>query len=80
MKKNNKTNKEMLEFINEADFVFMVNFKENKQNLSIADGVPVQELLNTPFRLSLHLNQILETQLEGQTLETVAKNTQKEDS
>lgn len=75
-----KMNAETLEFLKEADLVFMVNFKENKQNIAVSDGVSVAELLTTPFRLSLHLNQLMEAHLEGQAGETVEETPSEENS
>lgn len=64
--------KETLEYMEQADLVFMVNFKENTQNISLRENVPVVELLTSPFRLSVHLNNLLEANFnEGQTGEAV---------
>lgn len=72
--------KETLEYMEQADLVFMVNFKENTQNISLRENVPVVELLTSPFRLSVHLNNLLEASFnEGQTGETV-EETPKEDN
>lgn len=75
-----KMNAETLQFLKEADLVFMVNFKDNKQNLAISNGISITDLLAAPFRLSLHLNQVLETQIEGQTGETVEETPSEENS
>lgn len=75
-----KMNAETLEFLKEADLVFMVNFKTNTQNVAVSDGITVADLISTPFRLSLHLNQLMEAQLEGQAGETVEETPSEENS
>lgn len=66
---NEMKNEETLKFMETAQLVFMVNFKENTQNISIGQDVNIAELLSAPFRLSVHLNNVLEssfTDNEGQ--------------
>ena len=75
-----KMNAETLEFLKEADLVFMVNFKTNTQNVAVSDGITVADLISTPFRLSLHLNQLMEAHLEGQAGETVEETPSEENS
>lgn len=63
-----KHNEEVEKFLETAQLVFMVNFDENTQNISVGEGVNVYDLLNTPFRLAVHLNNLLEAHAnEGQT-------------
>lgn len=76
---NKINNKETLEYLEKAQFVFMVNFEDNTQNISVGEGVPIAELLSIPFRASIHLNKLLEESLnEGQTGEVVAEDKETE--
>lgn len=78
---NKINNEDTLKYLETAQFVFMVNFEENTQNISIAEGVAVPELLTVPFRASIHLNQLLEQAAnERQEGETLAEDTEAEDS
>lgn len=71
-----KENKQLLKT---AQMVFMVDFANNQQNISLVEGVAVQDLLNVPFRVALHLNQLIEESVNaGQAREAVGENTQAE--
>jgi hypothetical protein len=66
--------KDTLEFMDKAHLIFMINFEDNTQNIVVGNNaVSIGDLLTSPFRLSLHLNQLLEDKLknEGQTGETL---------
>lgn len=65
-------NKETKEFLKNCQFVFMVNFKDNTQHITIGDDVPFSELVGSPFRLAVHLNTLMEESLrERQEREAV---------
>lgn len=77
---SNKINsEETLAYLEKAQFVFMINFEENTQNVSVGEGVSVPDLLAVPFRVAIHLNQLLEQAAnEGQTSEAVAEDKEEE--
>lgn len=66
-------NEDMIKFLNDAQLVFMVNFTDNTQHVTVKENVPVGELLISPFRLAVHLNDLIEKSVinEGQAGKTV---------
>lgn len=73
------SDKQLKEFLEKAQLVFMVNFEDNSQHVAIGQNVPVGELLISPFRLSVHLNDLIEKNInEGQTGETVEEASEAE--
>lgn len=74
-------NKEAREFFEKAQLVFMVNFDEDQQNIVISENVSIANLVTTPFRYSVHLNQLIEEaikQNERQAGEAVAEDKEAE--
>lgn len=72
-------NKEIKEFMKNAQFVFMVNFQDNTQHITVGENVSATELVGAPFRLAVHLNNLLEENLrERQAREALEENTSTE--
>lgn len=73
-------NKEIKEFMKNAQLVFMVNFKDNTQHISIGDDVAIGDLVGTPFRMSVHLNNLLEENLRERQAGQAVEQSQEADS
>lgn len=72
-----KVAKELIKNVEEADLVFTVKFSDNSQNLNLKEGIHISDLLNCPFRLAIHLKELIDKSIdEGQTREAVVETPQ----
>lgn len=80
-----KNIKEAKKNLDTADLVFIIDLESGNQHISLSDQITIPDALTAPFRLSVHLNSVIEAALkeqeeagEGQTLEAVAEDSETE--
>ena len=68
-----------------ADLVFIIDLESGNQHIALSDQITIPDALTAPFRLSVHLNSVIEAALkeqgesdEGQESETVAEDSETE--
>lgn len=77
--------KEAKKNLDKSDLVFLLDLETGLQHIYVSDKLTVPDGLTAPFRLAVHLNSLIEEAIkaqeeagEGQTLETVAENSETE--
>ena len=68
-----------------ADLAFIIDLESGNQHIALSDQITIPDALTAPFRLSVHLNSVIEAALkeqgesdEGQESETVAEDSETE--
>lgn len=68
-----------------ADLVFIIDLESGNQHIALSENMTIPDALTAPFRLSVHLNSVIESALkeqgesnEGQEGETVAEDSETE--
>lgn len=80
-----KNIKETQKNLETADLVFIIDLESGNQHIALSDQITIPDALTAPFRLSVHLNSVIEAALkeqgesdEGQESKTVAEDSETE--